>query len=56
LLKQAGSKLIPTLFLISDTQVLKESYLEDISNILNSGEVSNIMTQEDNEEIHGDLK
>jgi hypothetical protein len=29
---------------------MKESYLEDINNIFNSGEVSNIMTKEDNEE------
>jgi len=36
--------------------VLKESYLEEISNILNSGEISNIMNQEDNDEIFTDLK
>lgn len=37
LLKQAGSKDTPTLFLFSDTQIIKESFLEDINNILNTG-------------------
>ena len=56
LLKQAGSKQIPTVFLVSDSQIIKESYLEDVGSILNSGEVQGIMTQEDHEEIFTDLK
>ena len=56
LLKQAGSKQIPTVFLVSDSQIIKESYLEDVCSILNSGEVQGIMTQEDHEEIFTDLK
>ena len=31
-----------TVFLFSDTQIVKELFLEDINNILNSGEVPNL--------------
>ncbi|KAI5076359.1 hypothetical protein GOP47_0008424 [Adiantum capillus-veneris] len=34
-------------FLFSDTQIVMESFLEDINNILNSGEVPNIWKNED---------
>jgi dynein heavy chain len=30
-------------FTMSDSQILKESFLEDINNILNTGEVPNLM-------------
>lgn len=39
-LKQAGAQFQPTVFLFSDTQLKEESFLEDINNILNTGEVS----------------
>jgi dynein heavy chain len=29
-------------FLFSDTQIVKESFLEDINNLLNSGEIPNL--------------
>jgi hypothetical protein len=35
---QAGSASQPTVFLFSDTQLKEESFLEDINNILNTGE------------------
>jgi dynein heavy chain, axonemal len=41
-LKIAGGNGKPTIFLFSDTQIQQESFLEDISNILNSGEVPNL--------------
>lgn len=31
-----------TVFLITDTQIVKEEFMEDIQNILNSGEVPNL--------------
>ena len=36
---EAGCENRPTIFLFSDTQIIKESMLEDVNNILNAGEV-----------------
>jgi dynein heavy chain, axonemal len=41
-LMQAGKDGKPTVFLFSDTQIVKESFVEDINNILNNGEVPNL--------------
>lgn len=41
----------PTVFLITDTQIVKEEFLEDINNILNSGEVPNLFEGDDYEKI-----
>lgn len=38
-LRKAGADGQPTVFLFSDTQLKDESFLEDINNILNMGEV-----------------
>lgn len=38
----AGKDNTPLTFLFSDTQIIKESFLEDINNILNTGEVPNL--------------
>lgn len=35
---------------------MKESFLEDINNVLNTGEVPNLMAIEDIEEILGDMR
>jgi len=43
-------------FLFSDTQIIKESFLEDINNILNTGEVPNLWGPEDIEEIISDIR
>jgi len=48
---QAGIENKPTVFLFSDTQVLDESFLEDINNILSSGEVPNLYKPEEFEEV-----
>ena len=37
---QSGVENKPTVFLFVDTQVVEEAFLEDINNILSSGEVS----------------
>ncbi len=37
----------PTVFLFSDTQIINESFLEDISNILSRGEIPNLYTNEE---------
>jgi dynein heavy chain, axonemal len=55
-LKTTGAKNTPTTFLFSDTQIVKESFLEDINNLLNIGEVPNLWAVEDFEEILTDIR
>ncbi|KAI8619311.1 dynein heavy chain and region D6 of dynein motor-domain-containing protein [Chytriomyces sp. MP71] len=43
-------------FLLSDTQIKKEVFLEDINSILNSGEVPNLFEFDEREKILGDLR
>lgn len=40
-----------TVFLFSDTQIVDESFLEDINSILSSGEVPNLYKQEEFVEV-----
>lgn len=47
----AGVRNRPTVFLITDTQIVKEEFLEDINNILNSGEVPNLFESDEYEKI-----
>jgi dynein heavy chain, axonemal len=47
----AGVNNNPTVFLINDTQILKEEFLEDINNILNSGEVPNLFEGDEYEKM-----
>ena len=49
----AGAKNLPTVFLFSDTQIVAELFLEDINNILNSGEVPNLFEADELEKIIG---
>lgn len=45
----------PTVFLFTDTQVVEESFLEDINNILSSGEVPNLYNPEEFEEVSNSM-
>jgi len=47
LLMQAGGEGKPTVFLFTDTQIIKESFLEDINNILNAGEVPDLFAADE---------
>lgn len=51
LLLRAGSDGKPTVFLLSDTQIKNESFLEDLSMILNTGDVPNLYVMEEKAEI-----
>ncbi len=51
ILMMAGLGKRPLCFMIDDTQVVQESFLEDINSILTSGEVLNIYESEDIEKI-----
>ena len=46
-----GAEDSPTVFLFTDTQIKEESFLEDISNLLNSGEVPNMFAMDEKMEI-----
>lgn len=55
LLLDAGLKEQPTVFLVTDSQ-LKENMYDSLSNILNSGEVPNLFTAEDQDNIFAACK
>eukprot|EP00698_Gefionella_okellyi_P021807 TRINITY_DN713_c0_g2_i1.p1 TRINITY_DN713_c0_g2~~TRINITY_DN713_c0_g2_i1.p1 ORF type:complete len:3408 (-),score=943.41 TRINITY_DN713_c0_g2_i1:2225-11140(-) len=52
----AGVEGKSVVFLFTDTQLVRESFLEDINNILNTGEVANIWTHEEVELITNTFK
>lgn len=47
LYKQAGCSNKPTVFLFDETQIVTETFLEDINNILTSGEVPNLFPKDE---------
>ncbi|RUS78130.1 hypothetical protein EGW08_014103, partial [Elysia chlorotica] len=47
----AGIQNKPTVFLFTDTQIVVEEFLEDINNILNSGEVPNLFEPDEYERL-----
>ncbi|KAK6187847.1 hypothetical protein SNE40_005782 [Patella caerulea] len=51
LLCKAGTEGKPTVFLFSDNQIKDESFMEDISMILNTGDVPNIFPSDEKAEI-----
>ncbi|KAM8930485.1 dynein axonemal heavy chain 1 isoform 1-T1 [Pelodytes ibericus] len=51
ILLKAGLQNMPITFLFTDTQIKNESFLEDINNILNSGDVPNLYGQEEQDQI-----
>lgn len=53
---QGGLEGRSTVFLLADTQIISESCLEDINNILNAGDVPNIYTGEELDRISTAMK
>ncbi|XP_073447685.1 dynein axonemal heavy chain 1 [Aquarana catesbeiana] len=51
ILLKAGLQNTPITFLFTDTQIKNESFLEDINNILNSGDVPNLYGPEEQDQI-----
>jgi dynein heavy chain, axonemal len=45
--QQVGPDAMPLVFLFSDTQIINESFVEDINNILNNGEIPSLYKAED---------
>ena len=56
LFDKAGVQNKNVTFLFSDTEIISESFLEDVSNILNSGEVPNMYTVDELNTIRGLLE
>jgi dynein heavy chain len=43
----AGCDAEMTTFVLTDTQIMYESFLEDVNNLLNTGEITNLYLKED---------
>ncbi|XP_071611851.1 dynein axonemal heavy chain 1 [Heliangelus exortis] len=56
IMMKAGLQSLPKTFLFVDTQIKDESFLEDINNLLNSGDVPNIYSLDDQEQIMTAMK
>jgi dynein heavy chain len=52
----AGMSNQQTVFLFSDTQIKRETFLEDLNNILNSGDVPNIYSLDELDAIYSTMK
>lgn len=50
-LKSAGGKNQPTVFLFTDSQIKMESFVEDINNLLNTCEVPNLFPPDEKQEV-----
>ncbi|KFO25210.1 Dynein heavy chain 1, axonemal [Fukomys damarensis] len=50
-LLKAGLQNLPITFLFSDTQIKNESFLEDINNVLNSGDIPNLYNLDEQDQI-----
>lgn len=50
-LRQAGGLGKPTVFLLTDSQIKEESFLEDVDSLLNSGEVPNLFPPDEKQEV-----
>lgn len=51
MLKLAGAQGQPTVFLITDSQIKDETFLEDVDSLLNTGEVPNLFAADERGEI-----
>ncbi|XP_032678001.1 dynein heavy chain 7, axonemal-like [Odontomachus brunneus] len=51
ILRKSAASDLHTVFLFMDTQIKEEIFLEDVSNLLNSGEVPNLFTTDEKAEI-----
>jgi len=56
LYKIAGVDGLPVVFLFTDTQIVEESFIEDINNLLNSGEVPGLYPDDEKGRITDDIR
>ncbi|CAG9317056.1 unnamed protein product [Blepharisma stoltei] len=55
-IQAGGAKPTPTVFILNDNQIVSESFLEDINNLLNSGEIPNLFTKEELDVVEQDIR
>ncbi|XP_060621830.2 dynein axonemal heavy chain 1 [Anolis sagrei] len=53
---KAGLQSLPITFLFTDTQIKNESFLEDINNLLNSGDIPNLYALDEQDQIMTTMK
>ncbi|CAK6435519.1 unnamed protein product [Pipistrellus nathusii] len=53
---KAGMQNMPITFLFSDTQIKNESFLEDINNVLNSGDIPNLYNLDEQDQIFNTMR
>jgi len=41
---------------LTDSQIINETFLEDINNLLNTGEIPNLITNEDRDRLQNELR
>ena len=51
IVKKAGGEATPCVFLFSDTQLKQESFLEDLNNLLNTGDVPHLFPADEKSTI-----
>jgi len=51
----AGCDGRPSAFILTDTQIANEAFLEDVNNLLNTGEITNLYGKDDFERMAGSL-
>lgn len=54
-LMESGCEGTPYTFLLADTQIVNEAFLEDINNLLNTGDITNLYEDEDLAKILDDI-
>ena len=53
---QTGAQGKPVAFTLTDSQIINETFLEDINNVLNTGEIPNLMQNEDKDRYQNELR
>ena len=56
ILRKSAESETHSCFLFTDTQIKEESFLEDINNLLNAGEVPNVFPQDEKQEIQDAMR
>jgi len=56
LMRTVGGKGCPTVFIFTDNSIKEEAFLEDVNNILNTGEVPNIFPPDEKAEVQDSVR